>query len=83
MAKLNRRKIPAYTPAEGISPVCPSCDAPIEKVYGQQISQGFGKAHVWFCVSCKRSLGVTHRKGFWMGAPRRWDRLVPGSDPGV
>ena len=67
MAKLNRDKIPAYTPAEGIVPLCPHCGDEIDKVYGQQIAQGLGKAYLWFCVSCKRTLGVTHRKGFWIG----------------
>ncbi len=67
MAKLNRRKVPSYIPAEGVDPVCPHCDAVVDKIYSQQVAQGLGKAHLWFCVSCRKTLGVTHRKGFWMG----------------
>ncbi len=67
MARLNRDKIEAYIPGEGIMPVCPYCGHQIDKVYGQQIKQGFGKAYLWFCVDCKKTLGVSHRKGFWMG----------------
>jgi hypothetical protein len=33
----------------------------------QEISGVFGKRYVYFCPKCRKVLGVSHRKGFWMG----------------
>ncbi len=51
----------------GFTPVCPHCDQPLSGVVRQQLNQGFGKAYVWMCGRCRKVLGVSHRKGFWMG----------------
>ena len=49
------------------SPVCPFCKAELTNVDFQQIRGYMGKRYIYFCPHCRSVLGVTHRKGFWMG----------------
>ena len=49
------------------SPVCPHCDAEVETVFCQRIESGLGVRYLYFCSACRKVLGVSHRKGFWMG----------------
>jgi hypothetical protein len=49
------------------APICPHCDRPIGGVLYRELDQSFGKAYLWFCGQCNKTLGVSHRKGFWMG----------------
>jgi len=49
------------------SPICPHCEKTISNVWFQEIKAFFGKRYIYFCSSCKKTLGVSHRKGFWMG----------------
>ncbi len=54
-------------------PQCPYCDASLTSVRARRLSSTgtpvsrFGKRYVYACPSCNRSLGISHRKGFWMG----------------
>lgn len=54
-------------------PLCPHCAAELREILattpGVQGSAAFsfGKRHVYACPSCRKTLGVSHRKGFWMG----------------
>jgi hypothetical protein len=48
-------------------PACPHCSQPITKVYYRELSGVWGKRYIYFCPSCQKVLGVSHRKGFWMG----------------
>ena len=50
-----------------ITPICPHCQAELHKVWYRQLRSYFGKRYIYFCASCKASLGISHRKGFWMG----------------
>ncbi|MCA9733391.1 hypothetical protein KC799_14735 [candidate division KSB1 bacterium] len=50
-----------------INPVCPHCKTEITKVWYRQLSGFLGKRYIYFCSSCRSVLGVSHRKGFWMG----------------
>jgi len=50
-----------------VRPVCPHCKIEIVKVLYQQVSSVFGKRYLYFCPHCRIVLGVSHRKGFWMG----------------
>ena len=50
-----------------VSPICPHCKTELNKVFYQQLSGLFGKRYIYFCPYCKSILGVSHRKGFWMG----------------
>ena len=49
------------------TPLCPHCDSPQRNIYFQEIRSTLGRRYVYFCASCQKVLGVSHRKGFWMG----------------
>jgi hypothetical protein len=36
-------------------------------VHYQQLRSWLGRRYVYFCAACKKVLGVSHRKGLWMG----------------
>ena len=46
---------------------CPHCEKELRTVYTQKMETTFGVRFLYFCSYCKKVLGVTHRKGFWMG----------------
>lgn len=48
-------------------PVCPHCNEPLNEMWFQQLKGFFGRRYVYFCSKCRKVLGVSHRKGFWMG----------------
>jgi uncharacterized protein with PIN domain len=48
-------------------PLCPHCNAALSKVSCRRLSSTFGKRYIYYCPACKKTLGVSHRKGFWMG----------------
>ena len=54
-------------------PECPYCEKPLESIRSRRVTGSgsptfrFGKRYVYACPSCSKLLGVTHRKGFWMG----------------
>ena len=50
-----------------VAPVCPHCSAELRKVWARALSSQFGKRFLYMCPSCAKVLGVSHRKGFWMG----------------
>ncbi|MCP5026484.1 MAG: hypothetical protein GY929_09385 [Actinomycetia bacterium] len=66
-SKLEGGRIPTYTPPVGVVPICPHCGEEIDGVYQQQVDESLGKAFMWSCMKCRKVLGVSHRKGFWMG----------------
>lgn len=49
------------------TPICPHCDKRISRIVARRIRTTFGVRFLYFCDSCKKVLGVSHRKGFWMG----------------
>ncbi|MEM9281766.1 MAG: hypothetical protein AAGA96_08070 [Verrucomicrobiota bacterium] len=49
------------------TPVCPHCDEEISEVSVQRMSSSLGVRYLYFCSICRKVLGVSHRKGFWMG----------------
>jgi uncharacterized protein with PIN domain len=49
------------------TPICPHCNALLNKVNCVRLSSVFGKRYIYYCPACKKVLGVSHRKGFWMG----------------
>lgn len=49
------------------SPVCPHCEAELDTVGFRSLQGTLGKRYVYFCPKCMKVLGVSHRKGFWMG----------------
>ena len=49
-------------------PKCPHCDKDIGTVLYRELYGGFwGKRYIYFCQSCRATLGISHRKGFFMG----------------
>ncbi len=49
-------------------PKCPHCDKDIDTVLYRELYGGFwGKRYIYFCQSCRATLGISHRKGFFMG----------------
>ena len=50
-----------------ITPVCPHCQAALSVVQCRSIGSFLGKRFIYFCPRCLKVLGVSHRKGFWMG----------------
>ena len=48
-------------------PVCPHCNEPLNELWFQQLKGFLGRRYVYFCSKCRKVLGVSHRKGFWMG----------------
>ena len=52
---------------DDVSPVCPHCNEIINGVWCQIMKSTFGKRYIYFCPKCRKVLGVSHRKGFWMG----------------
>ena len=52
---------------DDILPVCPHCSIELRTMWFQQLKGLFGKRYIYFCGRCRKVLGVSHRKGFWMG----------------
>ena len=52
---------------QDVTPVCPHCDAELWRVWFQPITGVLGRRYLYFCPECRAALGVSHRKGFWMG----------------
>jgi hypothetical protein len=48
-------------------PICPFCSTQVAKLYTRQTRAFFGKRYVYYCSNCLKVLGLSHRKGFWMG----------------
>lgn len=49
------------------TPLCPHCEREVSNLAARKIRSAFGVRFVYFCDSCRKVLGVSHRKGFWMG----------------
>ncbi len=52
---------------EEASPLCPHCSTPVEEVWFRELKGSFGRRYIYFCAKCNKVLGISHRKGFWMG----------------
>ena len=55
------------TQREDVDPLCPHCEKPLKSIWFRELSGALGRRYVYFCAACRKSLGVSHRKGFWMG----------------
>lgn len=61
------------TEVPGLVPRCPYCEAELETVAARSVNaEGgptvrFGKRYIYACPHCSKVLGISHRKGFWMG----------------
>jgi hypothetical protein len=50
-----------------VQPVCPHCKMELAQVWYRALSGFLGKKYIYFCPHCRSVLGLSHRKGFWMG----------------
>lgn len=50
-----------------VFPVCPHCNEVLSTVWNHTMQGMFGKRYVYSCPKCRKVLGISHRKGFWMG----------------
>lgn len=48
-------------------PICPHCEKELRDVLANKINAAFGVRFIYFCGYCRKVLGISHRKGFWMG----------------
>jgi len=53
--------------AEVKNPICPFCSVEIKKIYMRSIKSYLGRRYLYYCSKCLKVLGISHRKGFWMG----------------
>lgn len=52
---------------DDVFPLCPHCNEPLRTLWYRIMGSLFGKRYVYFCPKCRKVLGISHRKGFWMG----------------
>ena len=50
-----------------VSPICPHCEAELRRVWMQELRGFLGRRYVYYCPECRKVLGLSHRKGFFMG----------------
>ncbi|MGD8726025.1 MAG: hypothetical protein PVH40_00200 [Gemmatimonadales bacterium] len=55
------------TKREDIQPRCPHCNEDLRSLLFQELAGFLGRRYVYFCGACRAVLGVSHRKGFFMG----------------
>lgn len=48
-------------------PICPFCSVQIDKLFTSEIRSFLGRRYIYYCSKCLKVLGLSHRKGFWMG----------------
>ncbi len=49
------------------NPVCPHCQKEIVELAARRVESTLGVRFLYYCCHCLKVLGVSHRKGFWMG----------------
>ena len=52
---------------DDIDPVCPHCSHKLGEVWHRELGGILGKRYIYFCPHCRKVLGLSHRKGFFMG----------------
>ena len=50
-----------------VQPVCPHCSEAVTEIWFRELHGMLGRRYVYFCAHCRQVLGVSHRKGFFMG----------------
>ena len=48
-------------------PLCPHCEKELRSVSTKRLQGKLGVRFIYFCSQCRKALGISHRKGFWMG----------------
>ena len=52
---------------DDIQPLCPHCEVELHTVWMQELRGILGRRYTYFCPHCRKVLGISHRKGLWMG----------------
>lgn len=52
---------------DDVYPLCPHCGKELRRIWCRGLESFFGKRYIYFCPDCRKVLGVSHRKGFFMG----------------
>ena len=52
---------------DSADPLCPYCEKAIHSVSIRKAESFLGVRYLYYCSNCKKVLGISHRKGFWMG----------------
>jgi hypothetical protein len=52
---------------EEVAALCPHCSQELGELWFRELRSSLGRRYVYFCSRCRKILGVSHRKGFWMG----------------
>ncbi|HEC33416.1 MAG TPA: hypothetical protein ENI37_01720 [Chloroflexi bacterium] len=52
---------------DDVVPICPHCSEELHAIWLRKVESPLGNRYIYFCPACKKVLGVSHRKGFWMG----------------
>ncbi|MEM7050907.1 MAG: hypothetical protein AAF604_14660 [Acidobacteriota bacterium] len=50
-----------------VRPCCPHCKTDLTTLWFQEMRSVLGRRYAYFCPECRGIVGVSHRKGFWMG----------------
>ena len=50
-----------------VTPICPHCDTQLTTIASRELRAFLGRRYIYFCPECQKVLGISHRKGFWMG----------------
>lgn len=45
---------------------CPHCSVEVKEVWYRELKSFFGKRYIYFCSTCQKVLGISHRKGNFM-----------------
>ncbi|REJ86047.1 MAG: hypothetical protein DWQ36_14955 [Acidobacteria bacterium] len=59
MIELDRR--------DDLDPLCPHCRTEQKRLFFRELRGALGKRYLYFCSACRAIVGVSHRKGFFMG----------------
>lgn len=52
---------------DDVTPVCPHCSDELDTIWMQELHGFLGRRYIYLCPRCRKVLGVSHRKGFFMG----------------
>ena len=52
---------------DDVTPICPHCSQEVDELWLRKLKSKLGVRYVYFCARCRKIVGVSHRKGFWMG----------------
>lgn len=52
---------------QDVAPLCPHCERELASVWFRELKGFLGRRYVYFCSECRKCLGISHRKGLFMG----------------